>query len=1126
MTSFNPGTDYIFYNFDVSKLSGILIQTYCSEIIAPDTKGYFDLQQESITINAATFGAISGNINSYDVSVIQENNNLKLSCACNAQKNKLCGHQAQALYNICERNDLRIFFDAILRADRLKQFAEPYGLQKETMLERYFKLTYENGKLQITTRAATLFPVTKETTQKIQDQLFPRQENLLRDKLSGNSQMIVVLKRHKYYKHLFIELYETGITQAGKIKNPLSLVSPVDFIWKTDNDRELKFFTGVTRFQNNHTTGKSPADIEALKAIVRNPIGLRCFSHNSGFSENIVAGSVDEVVFGSVINDIKVAVNKKDNFYDISGQVIIDNEKYNLQELQVLYDYFIFINGSLHLISNFQVLKLIEFFIGNQYAIVVHESKYKEFQQTVLAKLEDKISVDYTFHTPATPEQIEEAGFDKPNEKLIYLSDLDNHVMIDPVMKYGDIEIPVLTKRTIYATDKTGETFIVKRDNEAEIQFTALLLKQHPDFYGQLDNDLLYFYLHKERFLNEDWFLNVMEEWHNQGITVLGFNELKGNKLSPHKVNISIKVTSGTNWFNTDLQVRFGGKRASLKQLQKSVHNKNKFIKLDDGTLGILPAEWIEKFAAYFNAGEIVDENLLTPKINYSAVAALYDEEALEANVREELRFYSTQLANFESIKEVPVPASLNATLRHYQREGLNWLSFLDEFNFGGCLADDMGLGKSIQIIAFILTQREKQAQNTSNLIIVPTSLIFNWQMEIQKFAPSIKLYTYYGAGRNKTIANFADYEVVLTSYGTVISDINVLRNHTFNYIFIDESQNIKNPESQRYQSVRLLNSRNKIVITGTPIENNTFDLFGQLSIACPGLLGSKQYFRDIYSIPIDKFKDSRRAKELKNKINPFILRRTKKQVATELPDKTEMIMYCEMGEEQRNMYNAYEKEFRDFVSSQSDIDLPKNGMHVLKGLTKLRQICDSPVLIDDEKLYGEKSAKIELLIEQIESKCEQHKILIFSQFVSMLDLIKKELQTRKIGFEYLTGSTKNRAFAVNEFQDNEDVRVFLISLKAGGTGLNLTEADYVFLVDPWWNPAVENQAIDRCYRIGQKKNVVAVRLICPDTIEEKILKLQSTKNDLVNDLIKPEDSFFKSLSKQDLLSLVSHDVW
>jgi SNF2 family DNA or RNA helicase len=316
-----------------------------------------------------------------------------------------------------------------------------------------------------------------------------------------------------------------------------------------------------------------------------------------------------------------------------------------------------------------------------------------------------------------------------------------------------------------------------------------------------------------------------------------------------------------------------------------------------------------------------------------------------------------------------------------------------------------------------------------------------------------------------------------------------------------------------------MLVSRNKIVMTGTPIENNTYDLYGQLSFVCPGLLGSKNYFKDIYAEPIDKFKDSKRAEELRKKISPFILRRTKKQVIEELPSKTEMLIYCEMGLEQRAIYDTHEAELRDYLQHKTDEEI--SPMHVLTGLTKLRQICDSPSLLPDDEFPNEVSSKIEVLLEQLEAQISNHKVLIFSQFVGMLDLIKKALIERNIKFEYLTGQTKNRAEKVKNFQENQEVRIFLISLKAGGIGLNLTEADYVYLVDPWWNPAVENQAIDRVYRIGQKNKVIAVRLICPNTIEDKMLKLQSSKKDLAGKLVNTEADIFKAFNRKELLEVL-----
>jgi SNF2 family DNA or RNA helicase len=541
-------------------------------------------------------------------------------------------------------------------------------------------------------------------------------------------------------------------------------------------------------------------------------------------------------------------------------------------------------------------------------------------------------------------------------------------------------------------------------------------------------------------------------------------------------------------------------------------------VVLDDGTLGLIPEEWIKKFNDYFKAGKLDGALIRTPKSRFLDILDLYETEVLSKEAWAEISYLKTKFEHFDTIENIEVPKELKATLRAYQKHGLDWLNFLDGFNFGACLADDMGLGKTIQIIAFLLTQKQKHPEQQS-LIIVPTSLMFNWLDEFSRFAPSLKICSHYGNTKLNSKVEIKQFDVVLTTYGTLLSDLHFLKSIPFNYIILDESQAIKNPESQRYRAARMLVSRNKIVMTGTPIENNTYDLYGQLSFVCPGLLGSKNYFKDIYAEPIDKFKDSKRAEELRKKISPFILRRTKKQVIGELPSKTEMLIYCEMGIEQRAIYDTHEAELRDYLQHKTDEEI--SPMHVLTGLTKLRQICDSPSLLPDDEFPNEVSSKIEVLLEQLEAQISDHKVLIFSQFVGMLDLIKKALIERNIKFEYLTGQTKNRAEKVKNFQENQEVRIFLISLKAGGIGLNLTEADYVYLVDPWWNPAVENQAIDRVYRIGQKNKVIAVRLICPNTIEDKMLKLQSSKKDLAGKLVNTEADIFKAFNRKELLEVL-----
>ncbi|MBC3538763.1 SNF2-related protein [Rufibacter sediminis] len=1114
-------TEYEVPGITVSSLTYALIARHSSaEAMAGGTLG-LDLHPVQIELNAATFSGTSPLGRFPLVSLKQHENGITLSCDCAAPKQALCSHQSQVLQTLLNRQELKVFFDAALRREKIKPMAAEYGLAGEADLDQYFSLEYGHKSLVIKPRLRELLPITPESQVVLQEKLVPAPTPPFR--LAGtprkeNTQLIMVLGEHKYYKHLNVELLEAATTQSGKIKNPLKTLNPLDFIWKTDRVEEMKFYTALSRFQNNYNSEPTESDLEALKALAQNPLGLHVYQHNPEVSSNITASSVVPVELRKAPLELVLEVHAKDNFYTITPTLHIEDQPYALRHLHLKYGHFLQIKHRLYLLDNPDLRRVLDFFQKRGEYLLIHASKFEEFRETILANLETRIQISYSFLKPATPQQLEEQGFDLEIERLLYISESQDFILFTPVMRYGHVEVPVFTQKQIYAKDLLGQSFTVMRDREAEHKFTSVILREHPQFKDQLHLDS--FYLHKSRFLLNDWFLEAFESWREQGITLLGFKDLTVTKVNPHKAKISILVSSGINWFDTSLDVQFGKQRAGLKDLHRALRNKQRFVTLDDGTQGILPQEWLERLQKYFAVGEVAGDHLRTAKMNFSALEDLYETEVLSQEVREELALYREKLTHFTHIEEVPVPEGLQTTLRPYQRQGLNWLNFLDQFNFGGCLADDMGLGKTVQVLAFLLGQRGKVAQNT-NLVVVPTSLLFNWQEEVAKFAPSLKVFTLYGNQRVQHLAQLEAYELVLTTYGTLLSDIALLKNYRFNYVVLDESQNIKNPQSQRYRAVRLLQARNRLVLTGTPLENNTYDLYGQLSFACPGLLGNQRYFRDIYAKPIDQFKDFRKAKELQRKISPFLLRRTKEQVAQELPPKTEMVLYCQMGEAQRELYAAHEREIREFISAQDEAEIQKHPMHVLRGLTRLRQICNSPALLPDDAGVGEPSAKLEVLLEQIESKAPHHKILVFSQFVSMLHLIETALQARGIGYVTLTGQTKDRQGAVAAFQGQEDVRVFLISLKAGGTGLNLTSADYVYLVDPWWNPAVENQAIDRTYRIGQDKPVVAVRLICPNTVEEKMQKLQASKKELVQDLVKTDGGLLKAMSKQDLLALL-----
>ena len=482
------------------------------------------------------------------------------------------------------------------------------------------------------------------------------------------------------------------------------------------------------------------------------------------------------------------------------------------------------------------------------------------------------------------------------------------------------------------------------------------------------------------------------------------------------------------------------------------------------------------------------------------------------------------KLADFETLEEIALPHHFKGHLRPYQKAGYNWFHFLKQYHFGGCLADDMGLGKTIQALALLQKHKEDAEAaggKSTSLVIMPTSLIYNWLNEAKKFTPKLRLMVHTGTLRYKSPEVFGNYDVVITTYGISRIDIDLLKEFVFDYVILDESQNIKNPSSKSYQSVRQLKSRFKLILSGTPVENSVNDLWTQMSFINPGLLGIQQYFQNEFVTPIEKKKDEDKARKLQALIKPFVLRRTKEQVATELPPKTENLFYCQMSEEQAAVYEKVKSEYRnELLKSLEDGTYAKTQIQVLQGLIKLRQIANHPSMIDSE--YEGDSGKFENVVHTLATVLDGgHKVLIFSQFVKQLTIYREYFDDKGIPYAYLDGSTQNRGDVVKQFQEDEKTRVFLISIKAGGVGLNLTEADYVFILDPWWNPAVEQQAIDRTHRIGQTKNVFIYKFITKDTVEEKILALQQRKLSVARALITTEESFIKSLSAEDIKEIL-----
>jgi hypothetical protein len=933
---------------------------------------------------------------------------------------------------------------------------------------------------------------------------------------AGSTKTFVVIGSHRYYNLFSAQLVRGGLTQNRELKNPLAVLNPLDSIWQSQNPEVLRFYAAIARFQAFYEP--TLTDLEAIRAIVNNPLHYSFYRHDAAISEKISAKSVSKITLKEANVRVMVKVSMDNDLYQIRAEVYIDGAFTPLGRMTVKFDRFLVIDHHWLMAENSDALKVLSYFKKYEDGLRLPHAEFVRFQKDVLSQMENHVELVHEYMETAS----NDSGSEGRSARLIYLSDFGDYIVIDPVVRYGKTEIPVLTTKQIYIEDIKGEPVMLERDTEMEEAFLSRLIRQHPHFKEQVSNPLLYFYLHKTRFIQDGWFLKAYEEWKAEGWEVLGFSQLKGIDVNPEPVNISIQVSSGLNWFNARIEAKFGRKKASLKQVHKAVKNKNRYVTLDDGTLGVLPEEWLQKFEDYFAAGVIVDDIVQVPKINYESVNQLFERFMLDEETQQEVSGYRQKLSSIGKITPAKQSTALKATLRPYQLQGLTWLNVLDEFNFGGCLADDMGLGKTIQIIAFILALKEKHGPST-HILVAPTSVIHNWHNEIESFAPSLKAISFHGPHRLRTIPRFKEYDLVITTYHTLVNDISYLRKQPFHYAFLDESQNIKNLASQRNKAARMLKAKNRIILTGTPLENHSFDLYAQLSFACPGLLGSRTYFRNTYAMAIDKFQHKHSMIDLQQRISPFLLRRTKKEVATELPEKTEMVLYCDMEPEQRKIYDTHEKELRDLIESTNDEQLLKKPMYALRGITQLRQICDSPLLLGEEKQAGDTSAKIDTLMEQLRNITGDHKVLVFSQFVSMLNLIEKELVKEHIGYTMLTGGTTHREDVVSQFQNDVHTRVFLISLKAGGTGLNLTEADYVFLVDPWWNPAVEDQAIDRSYRIGQDKKVIAIRLICRNTVEEKIQQLQQNKAKLASDLVKEGNGFLQSMTKGDWLGLLQN---
>ncbi|HAQ18708.1 MAG TPA: SNF family helicase [Prolixibacteraceae bacterium] len=767
-------------------------------------------------------------------------------------------------------------------------------------------------------------------------------------------------------------------------------------------------------------------------------------------------------------------------------------------------------------------------------------------------QVEDKYYQTFLLNTIKESE-VEAIGFEirmtNPSRKTII--SLEQDLRLQPVLS-----IKFRYDNTLYLAESPSTTSVNLEKQDGQYVFNKFIrdrsweeeqlniLKEHGlryknGFWNPLENKLQADEDNYYRPVN--WLANNKETLDAAGFLIVQ-NKLN-KKYYLGKKDLDIQIKSQEDWFDIMAIVKFGDYHIPFIRLRRHIMTGLREFQLPTGEIVILPEVWFAAYKDFFPLSRLDGDIIKIRKHHY-----LLLQENLKL-ILEDATEIQEQIVRIPYI-QAKIPENLNAELRNYQKDGFWWMHHLFANKFGACLADDMGLGKTIQTIALLLkVQRINNFQHPAHqvngqqlslfdqpkslsiseiqpasLIVMPTSLVHNWANELQKFAPSLKVYQHIGSQREKTPGlsrAFYHSDVILTSYGTMRNDLELLSSFEYFYLILDESQYIKNSASKTYKSILELRAKHRLVLTGTPIENSLSDLWSQLNFLNKGLLGSLPYFKREFITPIEKKNYPQQQEKLQKLIRPFVLRRTKEEVANDLPALTEQIRYCEMTEEQREIYETEKSAIRNEVLKLIDTKkINKSALIILQGLTRLRQLANHPVMIDHEFKY--ESGKFNEIYRCLKNLlAENHKVLIFSSFVKHLELLQTKIELKNWKYSLLTGKTLNREEVIRQFQEDRDNHIFLISLKAGGVGLNLTSADYVFIIDPWWNPAAENQALSRAHRIGQDKKVFVYRFISENSIEEKIQTLKSKKSALAEKFISSNNPL-NVISEDEILSLFS----
>ncbi len=1036
------------------------------------------------------------------------------------------------------------YFDTIRNWDKEKnKLLELYGYSLNDDIKGKFEFSYKEGKpfLRVLDMSIKRIAAPTSLSYKKEEPVEVEEEEVVKEPLIASKRLAAIFNFNKSaFPYFTIDLIEgemaeekgfTGTVEKMELAKYIdlesfeekerSLITQLRKLQDTEINKYINRNSPFSGFWENivHNEGEElPEETRTLiaeyflpklkKICIENETGLYFLPQHKSFK----TAHLEKIEFNPASLVPQFSVHKKDEKFLLECFVKPEAIAFGLNQNEVPTPVCFFYNHQVYLWENIEALSIAMEFLPSGIKTITAEDWPTSLHKYIL-KLAKEYKVEFD------RELIEEVKDGAPEVKL-FLQEKGEYLVFQPIFTYKGYDTKAKDRDELIVPSG-DKVVVVHRNREAEQGFIHRLRTLHSNFVSFDDGAALA--LKGVDVLKNNWFFLFVDAMNEQKVPVYGFELLKNFRFNTAKPSTRIFISSNTDWFDAKVDILFGDQKVSVAEVKKALANKQQFVPLSDGTLGILPEEWLKKYSLLFRVGEGKTDKLKLSRYHLSVIDELYEtrsDEELTIQLEEKYE----KIREFNDIKEIDPPGHLLPILRPYQVAGFQWLNYLHEVSWGGILADDMGLGKTVQALSF-LEHFHRTYNGLKALVVCPTTLIYNWENEIKKFTPSLSYYIHHGPLRSRDVKEWQKSNVIITTYGTLRSDIKLFISVPLDYVVLDESQAIKNPSSKVTKAVALLNAKHRLCMSGTPLQNNTFDIYAQMNFLNPGMLGTMEFFRQEFAIPIDKLGEEVQKDHLRKILYPFILRRTKEQVAKDLPDKTETILFCEMEEEQRKIYDAYRNEFRNkIMGTIEEQGIQRSQLTILQGLMKLRQICDSPAILNELEKFENHSIKLDELAREISENIGNHKALIFSQFLGMLALVREKLVELGVKYEYFDGSTSapDREKAIQSFQNDNEVRVFLISLKAGGVGLNLTAADYVYIVDPWWNPAVEQQAIDRTHRIGQTKNIFAYRMICKDTIEDKIMQLQEKKRQLAKELIADDSSFVKALSKEDVEYLFS----